>query len=255
MSYITNLIIDNRERDLIEFYNNSDNSKKCNIKFDNIKFKNLDLGDIVIKVNDKIILLIERKTLSDLSKSIKDGRYKEQKNRIIHSLHEKVRKMYLIEGFNYKKFHMNNKIFDSVIYNTIVRDNIHILRSNDMESTISIINNIYLRCDKFNKKIYDQIYNNINETYESVCHVKKKNNLTKEVCHLNQLQQIPSVSKTIAKIILNKYGNLQNIYINYNSIDKINEFTNELSEIKYGKSMKRIGSKIANRISDYLFNN
>ena len=244
MSYKTNLIIDNRERDLCEYYN----------KDEEIKFENLDLGDIVMKINDKIVILIERKTLSDLCKSIKDGRYKEQKNRILHSLNNKVRKIYLIEGNNFKKFTMNRKIYDSVVYNTMIRDNIHILKSDDVYSSVSIINSIYKRCKKFNKKIYDEIYNNTSEKYESVCHIKKKNNLTKEVCDLNQLQQIPSVSKNIATIIYNKYGNLQNIYHNYNNNEKIKEFEKELSEIKYGKSMKRIGLKISSKIVMFMFN-
>ena len=150
---------------------------------------------------------------------------------------------------------MNTKIYDSVIYNTITRDNIHILKSDSVYSTVKIINNIYTRCKKFKDKIYNQIYNSDDvEKYQSVCHIKKKNNLTKNVCYLNQLQQIPSVSKNIATIILEKYGNLQQIYTKYNSKDKFDEFKNELAEIKYGKSMKRIGLKISSKISDYLFN-
>ena len=65
-------IIDNREKELKDYFKNNDN----------IKFENLDIGDIVIKDNDKIIMMIERKTLEDLSASIKDGRYKEQKIRL-----------------------------------------------------------------------------------------------------------------------------------------------------------------------------
>ena len=34
--------------------------------------------------NESILVLIERKTYDDLSTSIKDGRYKEQKNRILN---------------------------------------------------------------------------------------------------------------------------------------------------------------------------
>ena len=77
MSFI--IKIDNREKKLIDILDNSDN------KLSYVK-ENLDLGDIQIisqETND-ILVLIERKTLSDLSSSIKDGRYKEQKNRILN---------------------------------------------------------------------------------------------------------------------------------------------------------------------------
>ena len=65
-----------------------------------IEKKVLPLGDIVF-VNDEgtDFLIIERKSLSDLIASIKDGRYNEQSYRLIHSSglyrHHIV---YLIEG-------------------------------------------------------------------------------------------------------------------------------------------------------------
>ena len=141
MSYKVDLIIDNRERDLCLHYS------------DSVIKENLDLGDIVYKVNSKICILIERKTLSDLSKSIKDGRYKEQKNRIIHSLDNSVRKIYIIEGKDMNNFHLSESIYDSVIYNTLIRDNIHIIISDGLEDTINIIDNIHKRCNKFSEKI------------------------------------------------------------------------------------------------------
>jgi ERCC4-type nuclease len=46
----------------------------------------LPLGDILFKTdNDTDILLIERKSFSDLLSSIKDGRYEEQSYRILNS--------------------------------------------------------------------------------------------------------------------------------------------------------------------------
>jgi ERCC4-type nuclease len=46
----------------------------------------LPIGDILIKTDgDKDVLLIERKTFSDMLASIKDGRYEEQSYRLLHS--------------------------------------------------------------------------------------------------------------------------------------------------------------------------
>lgn len=60
----------------------------------------LPLGDIIIETDEgKKVMLIERKTYTDLLSSIKDGRYEEQSYRLIHSsgypLHSVV---YLLEG-------------------------------------------------------------------------------------------------------------------------------------------------------------
>jgi len=81
--YDTQLIIDNREGAI--------KSKFSDSKY-NIIYKNLDYGDIIIDVNESNnesepinnhLMVIERKTLSDLSASLKDGRYKNQKNKLL----------------------------------------------------------------------------------------------------------------------------------------------------------------------------
>jgi ERCC4-type nuclease len=60
----------------------------------------LNLGDILFKTDeDKDILLIERKSLSDLLSSIKDGRYEEQSYRLLHSSgYPSHSIIYMIEG-------------------------------------------------------------------------------------------------------------------------------------------------------------
>lgn len=60
----------------------------------------LNLGDILFKTDeDKDILLIERKSLSDLLSSIKDGRYEEQSFRLLHSSgYPSHSIIYMIEG-------------------------------------------------------------------------------------------------------------------------------------------------------------
>ncbi len=65
------IIIDNREHHLINLLEDNEIT---------IEKKNLDLGDIII-IKENYKILIERKTISDLCSSIKDGRYKEQKIR------------------------------------------------------------------------------------------------------------------------------------------------------------------------------
>ena len=74
-----NLVIDSREAELIKCIKDMN----MGIKFD---VRNLHIGDVHIeyKTNETsgISMCIERKSVSDLSNSIKDGRYKEQKFRM-----------------------------------------------------------------------------------------------------------------------------------------------------------------------------
>ena len=81
------LKIDCREKDLIQC---------CSLvnKDISVDIIQLPLGDCIINNS----LIIERKTLTDLAASIKDGRYREQSFRLQKSLEEGYKVLYLIEG-------------------------------------------------------------------------------------------------------------------------------------------------------------
>jgi ERCC4 domain len=79
------IIVDTREHDLYEKLESIIHFEGHSTSLQLVK-KVLDLGDILIQTDDdKDVMLIERKTLGDLLSSIKDGRYKEQSYRLIHS--------------------------------------------------------------------------------------------------------------------------------------------------------------------------
>ena len=62
------IVVDSRERKLISHFREEE-----------IKTTSLFLGDIAITDDhDNVILIFERKTLSDLKASVFDGRYREQ---------------------------------------------------------------------------------------------------------------------------------------------------------------------------------
>ena len=67
-------IIDNRESIKKYFI-------EKNVKY--VTFSNLDLGDYLFKYNGEVVAIIERKTIDDMANSIKDGRYREQKSRLL----------------------------------------------------------------------------------------------------------------------------------------------------------------------------
>lgn len=78
----------------------------------------LPLGDILLKTDDnKDVLMIERKSFSDLLSSIKDGRYEEQSYRLLNSSgfppHSVI---YLVEGmFSQLRTPIEKKIISSAI--------------------------------------------------------------------------------------------------------------------------------------------
>ena len=91
------IIIDERETSLYEKCYSIIQGNTTSIQ---LSKQVLNLGDILFKTDeDKDILLIERKSLSDLLSSIKDGRYEEQSFRLLHSSgYPSHSIIYMIEG-------------------------------------------------------------------------------------------------------------------------------------------------------------
>ena len=101
---------------------------------------NLELGDILIVSTGKFpfTLLFERKAGNDLEASIKDGRYAEQKKRIL-SLYQTSKCTYIIENDKINNF---NEIKLSAITHTMYRDNMHVQFTNDVNDTANFIKNV-----------------------------------------------------------------------------------------------------------------
>jgi len=245
------LKIDYREQDLIQTFNEPNEHNILAIK------DSLDLGDIVFEQEGKIIILIERKKLMDLSNSLYDGRYKEQKKRIKKALHKNVRKIYLIEGSSNDlwKTKMTEKTFCGVKINTMLRDDIHIVHVNKYEDTVTFIKDIYTRLDKYVKDIYAEVIESQdNSCYsEVVCNVTKKKNITPDVYKIVQFQQIPKVSNNIAKIIVEKIGSVKDMLFKYKTQDDINELKKIITELRHGDKQRRVGQKLAETIIEFIY--
>ena len=224
------IIIDNREKDLLELF------EKNNI--DCIK-KNLELGDIQYIINDEIIYIIERKTFDDLGASIKDGRYKEQKMRLLANNKNNI--FYILEGEKKKcKTLGENALLGSII-NMSFRDNIKILFSIDINETYKILLQIK---DKYNNGKFKKIICDTSN-YVSSIKTNKKENIDKKLCNILQLSIIPGVSKNIAELIIEKYISLDNL---------IQEFKKNndrmLEDIYLGK--RKLGKMLSVKIYNFL---
>lgn len=243
MDYI--IKFDNREKELIKILESNGY---------NMILENLDIGDIQFLdlTSKEIIIIIERKTFADLASSIKDGRYKEQKERLIHSLKSNVRKIMLIEGIYNNE--LPEKTLSSVIINTMIRDNIHIHMSKSKEDTIVFIENIISQLPKYFDDLKKEIVNGEMKTYnnEHGCKTGKKDNLTSQICFRNMLSQIPGVSVSIGQIYVDKYKNMNNFVKHMNESDK-KQVVKLLADEKYGANNRRVGDKVGERIYNFIF--
>lgn len=224
------LLIDYREQQLIMELNN----------IESIKFEicNLKIGDIVITNNDKYEIVIERKTLKDLESSIKDGRYKEQKIRLLN-YENNPKILYLIES----KVTNINKIIDSSFIGMILRDNINIIYSYSVNHSSILINKIFEKHILFSN-------NNNNNSKEYVNSIKscKKENINPDNCFIIQLAQIPGFSISIGTKIKEKYNNMYLLTKFINEQDKT-FIIKELSNIQLEK--RKLGKILAEKLYSY----
>ena len=90
-----NIKIDVREKDIIKLIKPLQTD--LGLKF-NIEILNLPLGDVIIESDKDELLIIERKKLTDLAASIKDGRYTEQSYRLSGCEQPNHHIVFLVEG-------------------------------------------------------------------------------------------------------------------------------------------------------------
>ena len=174
----------------------------------------LPLGDILFKTDeDSLVCIIERKSLTDLLASVKDGRYEEQSHRLSHngecSLH---RVIYLIEGMMSTLRTLQEK---KLVYSCIASLNcfkgFSVLRSNSIQETAEML--IWM-ADKIGRTVHKlPVVTNAGEiaqvsTEQNYCTVvkkTKKDNITPDNIGEILLCQIPGISSTTALAIMKNF--------------------------------------------------
>lgn len=224
----------------------------------NISIKNLDIGDFIFKQDDTILMLIERKSINDLADSIKSGRYREQKIRILNSGIPRDKIIYLIEGTINNNLIYNGipgKTIISSVINLLIRDNIKVIFTKNIDDTFIWLEKIY---DKLNDPKYiHTISDNPNIQYLETIKTVKKQNLDSRNCFLLQLAQIPGVSIKYSDAISKHYPNMVELIKAYNINTDININRLLLSNIQINTSnnkTRKLGKIISTRIYNYLYN-
>lgn len=202
----------------------------------------LPIGDIIIndETSDKII--IERKSITDLLASIKDGRYEEQSYRLNGLSHHNHNIVYLIEGDVNKsnKFKPDNTTEKLTAYSAMFSLNYYkgfsLFRSFSLDETAIIVCNMAYKLGKdLTKKPYYQnklpidetinndpnmdvnnnddseINNQTDKDYIGVVKKVKKDNITPDNIGEIMLCQIPGISSVTAIAVMEKYKSIPNL--------------------------------------------
>jgi ERCC4-type nuclease len=234
--------IDTRETEL---FSKCKNAIESFPKYANIKLisETLHLGDIIINDGETDCVIIERKTLTDLAASIKDGRYEEQSYRLNGLNHHNHNIIYLIEGdifrFNSFKERIDKQTIYSAMFSIQYFKGFSVMRSTSVEETAIIVCNMVYKlvgglksgktghysnqCVNANEVAIDKtttsILENVDEpvvvnsekNYCSVVKKVKKENITASNIGEIMLCQIPGVSSVSALAILAEFKTISNL--------------------------------------------
>lgn len=166
----------------------------------------LDIGDAEIVIEDpQVRLIFERKTEKDLAASIKDGRYREQKMRMLHTTH-KHHCTYIIENDNHWATHAcPSASYTGAIFNTMYRDGIHVVIVPNTRATAQWIAKVAEKCKENPTKFVAT--NSADCDYLAMRKVKtkKQENIDVKTCFQLQLCQVPGISSKLATSIAEVY--------------------------------------------------
>lgn len=221
------------------------------------KTENLIHGDIIISTIDDFsesdneeyininkerkqtqVFVIERKTLQDLSSSIKDSRFREQKSRLL-SVYPSNKIIYIIESCKTSKHTLPDKTLRSAILNLVLKHKITVLFSKNISDTAEIIKDIDTKVCSGNLEeglVYGS--DNIGFTPIKKSSILEKNKLA---C---QLTTIPGVSTIVANVLQEKFLNMKNLIQNLENKDT-------LTNIRINEKRK-IGPKLSEKIYNSL---
>ena len=238
----TVLYIDTREKKLLPY-----------IQCEYIE-KQLDLGDIFID-SPSYKLMIERKTISDFNASLRDGRYRNQKLRLLEWRDTDIttkRVIYILETNSDTK----DSAYWGAVINASLRDNIIVIQTDNTKKTAEIIDDIKKKVDE-NK--FENLKITRSEIYLEGCNNNKKGDYSNpETFYLGVLTLIPGISKNMSAEIVQRFPTLilliDEIKKNMANTElKMKKRLQFLSQIKINE--RRLGDKIAEKICNYLLPN
>ena len=259
--------IDAREKALIPLIR----EKIADVDFLSISVENLCLGDIhfIHEEADKVkeLMIIERKSLSDLAASIKDGRYNEQSYRLDgHPVHNH-NIVYLIEG-NAAVRPDKHTIY-SCLFSLGYRKGFSVWRTISLDETAQFIcnsakylakmeplNGYFLNMNMNNLKNEGECEvdatkneNSVETEYVNVIKSVKKENITPNNIGEIMLSQIPGVSANAAVAIMKKFKHITHLIADLQEEgEKCLENIRVIGE-KNGKERKLTKTCISNIVS------
>ena len=247
------ITVDIREHTLIKLLKALKNDYE--FTFD-IIVERMDLGDVAIYNGKEELLLVERKRLSDLASSIKDGRYAEQSYRLNGCSLHNHNIIYLVEGNISQYSDRWSKVRPGTLYTTMFSlqyfKGFSLVRTFDVTETAEYILRVTDKLSRTKDRLgfYHKNFQPKKGNYVKVVHKEKKKNITPENIGGIILSQIPGISATTSSVLMTKYGSLFQLL---KALEKDESCLDKLT-YKTKKGLERRISKTSiSNIMQYLF--
>jgi ERCC4-type nuclease len=228
-------LLDTRESELIKL-------------LEDAAVKQLPVADIWIGVNSdgnmsEGGLIIERKSIKDLEASILDGRYREQRGRILSYCQEnKTQPMYILEGsLSSSTGRLQKKAIMKFINRLIFHYQIPVQQTQSVQETAELVRAIIEQ--------WKEDPNSLQRTTELVkvtdgIHVHKKANASDhKQFAISCLAQCPGVSVKMAEVLITHFGSLKGV---------IEAPVKDIESVKVGT--RKVGPVVSKRLSEILNN-
>jgi len=205
------------------------------------EIKALPVGDIWVGTDAEGIqeggLIIERKSIKDLEASILDGRYREQRGRILALCHEKkAQPMYVLEGaWSSSTGRLQKKALLKFIHRLVFHYQIAVMQTASVQETAELVEALVEQ--------WKEDPASLKRTTELVrvadgIHVQKKANVAEpSQFAVRCLTQCPGVSVNMAEAIVAQYGSLEAL---------MSATVSELEQIKVGA--RKVGPVVSKRL-------
>lgn len=243
------LRIDNREPDKLKSLFGDGEGKSYSIEYTNLAagdFEFIQTSD----GNSQIVLLIERKDVDDLSSSLTDGRFDQQKTKLSLASSAQTDNpfpiAYLIEG-EYRG-HKKQSAIESVMLTTPFRDGFFVLQTASIQETYEMVERIidlYER-DKMKPLTEDELHRRFISSRAALRgggSFSKKDNWW-----VISLGQVPGIGPAAAKAIANVYPSAKSLILAYEANTEVGPML--LKDIKGGT--RKIGPKASQAVWDAL---
>ena len=216
------------------------------ISLKEVTVKALPVGDIWIGVNEEGVmseggLVIERKSIRDLEASILDGRYREQRGRILAFCEEhKTQPMYILEGsLSSSTGRLQKSALMKFIERLVLHYQIPVIQTASVQETAELIQTLMEQ--------WKEDPSRLKQTTERIkmtdgIHVQKKANAADpKQFAIACLAQCPGVSIKMSEALITHFGSLRAV---------MDAQPNEIEQIKIGT--RRVGPAVSKRLHEIL---